>query len=78
MDTHRLTHADRELLLAGADLEAVLAEREREKLEPNGRTKERSGVVMVARLALQASRPGEEPGEGRGELRQGQPTSPST
>lgn len=69
MDTHRLTHADRELLLAGADLEAVLAEREREKLEPNGRTEERSGVMTLARLALQLSGPGEKPGAGRGELR---------
>ncbi len=66
MNTHRLTHADRELLLAGADLEAVLAEREREKLEPNERTEERLGVVTLARLALQLSGPGAERGEGRG------------
>ena len=59
MNVYRLTHVDRDLLLAGADLEAVLAEREREKLERDERTEERLGAEAKARPGHQAPRPGE-------------------
>jgi len=50
MNVYAVTDVDRDLLLAGADLEAVLADRERERLEPNERTEARVNVVYIARL----------------------------
>ena len=59
MNVYPLTHVDRDLLLTGADPEAVLAEREREKLERDERTEERLGAKSAARLGHQAPRSGE-------------------
>ena len=61
MNVYPLTHVDRDLLLAGADLEAVLAEREREKLERDERTQDRLGAEATARLGHQAPRSGGRP-----------------
>jgi hypothetical protein len=60
MNVYRLTQVDRDLLLAGADLEAVLADRERERLEREDRTEERRGVEAVARLGIRVPGPGED------------------
>lgn len=49
MNVYPVTDVDRDLLLSGADLEAVLADRERERLEPNERTEARVSVVYIAR-----------------------------
>lgn len=51
MNVYPRTRFDRDLLLAGADLEAVLADRETEKLERNERTQARLRPDTVARLA---------------------------
>ncbi len=50
MNVYPRTQFDRDLLLAGADLEAVLAEREKEKPERNERTQARLRPDTVARL----------------------------
>ena len=50
MNVYPLTRVDRDLLLAGADLEAVLADREKEKLERNGRTQARFAAESRARV----------------------------
>ena len=60
MNVYPLTRVDRDLLLAGADLEAVLADREREKLEQDARTEERRGAEIIVRLGHQMPRPGED------------------
>jgi hypothetical protein len=57
MNVYPVTDVDRDLLLAGADLEAVLADRERERLEPNERTETRVGVVLVVRPGQRAPGP---------------------
>jgi hypothetical protein len=59
MNVYPLTQVDRDLLLAGADLEAVLADREREKLEPNERSQARLSAGRIARLGHHAPEPGE-------------------
>jgi len=59
MNVYRVTDADRDLLLAGADLEAVLADRERERLERNERTQARLGAEAMARLGHHAPKPDE-------------------
>ncbi|MFO7743110.1 MAG: hypothetical protein R6X31_12430 [Anaerolineae bacterium] len=55
MSVYRLTRADRNLLWAGADLEAVLAEREKEKLERSERTGERLSADTLPRLGHQGA-----------------------
>ena len=60
MNVYAMTQVDRDLLLAGADLEAVLAERERERLERDGRTLARLGAGTIARLGHHAPEPGED------------------
>ena len=60
MNVYALTRVDRDLLLAGADLEAVLADRERERLEQDARTEERRGAETVVRLGRQVPRLGED------------------
>jgi hypothetical protein len=60
MTVYRLTRADRDLLLASADLEAVLADRERERLERDERTEARPGSGIIARLGYQPPEPGED------------------
>ena len=57
MNVYRLTDVDRDLLLAGADLEAVLADREKERLEREERTEERPGAEALARLGRHAPEP---------------------
>jgi hypothetical protein len=59
MNVYPMTQVDRGLLLAGADLEAVLAERERERLERDERTQARLGATTSARLGHHAPKPGE-------------------
>ncbi|MGD2104508.1 MAG: hypothetical protein PVJ55_05255 [Anaerolineae bacterium] len=59
MNVYRVRQADRDLLLAGADLEAVLADRERERLERDERAQARPSVPTVAHLGHDAPRPGE-------------------
>jgi hypothetical protein len=60
MNVYPVTDVDRDLLLAGADLEAVLADRERERLEPNERTETRLGAVVSAAVsAAVIVRPGQ-------------------
>ena len=54
MSLFELTKADRDLLLAGADLEAVLADREKEKLERDERTEARPGAGVIVRLGRYA------------------------
>lgn len=54
MPVFDLTHAERDLLLAGADLEAVLADREKEKLEQDERTGARPGAGVIVRLGRYA------------------------
>lgn len=49
MNVYPVTDVDRDLLLTGADLEAVLADRERERLEPNERTETRVSAVLIVR-----------------------------
>lgn len=49
MNVYQLTQADRDPLLAGADLEAVLADREREELERDDRTQVRLSGGPFAR-----------------------------
>ncbi len=58
MNVYRLTRVDRDLLLAGADLEALLADREREKLERDERTETRLGLPTTARLGVLTPGPG--------------------
>ena len=60
MNVFQLTVSDRDLLLAGADLEAVLADRERERLERDDRAETRPGVEMIARLGYPAPKPDED------------------
>ena len=60
MNVYRMTRADRDLLLAGADLEAVLADREKEKLERSERTQARLSEGTVVRLVRQALVRGQE------------------
>ncbi len=50
MNVYRLSKRDRDLLLTGADLEAVLADRERERLERDERTEPRLAAASVERL----------------------------
>ncbi len=50
MNVYPRTRFDRDLLLARADLEAVLADREKEKLERNEHTQARLRPDTVARL----------------------------
>lgn len=57
MNVYRLTRIDRDLLLAGADLEALLADREREKLERDERTETRFGLPTTARLGIHTPGP---------------------
>ncbi len=59
MSVYRVTRADRNLLLAGADLEAVLAEREKERLERNERTQERLSGGTLIRLGREVPGAGE-------------------
>jgi hypothetical protein len=63
MNVYRVTQADRDLLLAGADLEAVLADREREKLEQDQRTQTRVSAEAAARLERLAPSGGEDQGD---------------
>ena len=57
MNVYPVTDVDRDLLLAGADLEALLAERERERLEPDEQTETRPNVRTVIRLETRAPGP---------------------
>jgi len=52
MNVYQLTQRDRDLLLTGADLEAVLADRERERLERDEWTEPRLAGACIARLAV--------------------------
>jgi len=60
MNVYQLTPRDRDLLLAGADLEAVLADRERERLEQDEREQPRLAQASIARLAVYAAAPKDE------------------
>lgn len=62
MNVYQLSQRDRDLLLAGADLEAVLADRERERLERDGEDQPRLAKASIARLAVYAVQPGDEGG----------------
>ena len=57
MNVYQLTPRDRDLLLAGADLEAVLADREQESLEPDEREQPRLAQASIARLAVYGAAP---------------------
>ena len=57
MNVYPMTQVDRDLLLTGADLEAVLAERERERLERDERTQARPSVGAIARPGHHAPKP---------------------
>lgn len=59
MDVYYVTDADRDLLLAGADLEALLAERESERLERDERTQMLLTEATVAHLPQETSQPRE-------------------
>ena len=59
MNVYPVTDVDRDLLLAGADLEALLAEREKERLEPDEQTETRPNVRTVIRLETGAPGPRE-------------------
>jgi hypothetical protein len=59
MNVYPVTDVDRDLLLAGADLEALLAEREKERLEPDEQTETRPNVRTVIRLETEAPGPRE-------------------
>lgn len=59
MNVYPTTRVDRDLLLAGADLEAVLAAREEERLERDERTQVRLSASIIARLGYQVPAPGE-------------------
>lgn len=58
MNVYPVTVVDRELLLAGADLEAVLAERERERLEQDGHGHVRPGAGAMVQLGYDAPQGG--------------------
>ena len=60
MHVYSRTHVDRDLLLAGADLEAVLADREKPRLERNERTEARLSAAAMARLGHHAPRSSED------------------
>ena len=57
MNVYTVTDADRDLLLAGADLEAVLAERESERLERDERTQMLLAEGAIAHSPQQGPRP---------------------
>jgi hypothetical protein len=60
MYVYQLTKTDRDLLLAGADLEAVLADRERERLEREDRAETRPDAEKMVRFGDIVPRAGEE------------------
>jgi hypothetical protein len=60
MNVYPLTQVDRDLLLAGADLEAVLADRERERLERGERSQARLSEETIARFGRHAPEPDED------------------
>ena len=57
MNVYELTQRDRDLLLAGADLEAVLADREQERLERDAREQPRLAQASIARLTVYGAVP---------------------
>ena len=62
MNVYGLTKHDRDLLLTGADLEAVLADRERERLERDERDQPRLAQASIARLVVYAAQPATDEG----------------
>ncbi len=60
MSVYPVTQVDRDLFLFGGDLEALLADRERERLERDGRTQARQTAGAIARLGHHAPERGED------------------